>query len=56
MLEKLAQEICLLSTVQMQELSVILAKSQYGENFSWYLETAIYDKQLTDVEVQEPVC
>jgi hypothetical protein len=56
MLEKLAQEICLLDKSKMQEFAVLLAKSKAGEDFSWYLETAIYDKQLMDIEVQEPVC
>jgi len=55
-LQKLAEKICLLDKSEMQALAVLLAKNKSGENFSWYLETAIYDNQLMDIEVQEPVC
>lgn len=56
MIDIMVAEICLLDKSKMQELAVLLAKSKAGEDFNWYLETAIYDKQLVDVEVQEPVC
>lgn len=56
MIDIMVAEICLLDKLKMQELAVLLAKSKAGEDFNWYLETAIYDKQLVDVEVQEPVC
>lgn len=56
MIDSMVAEICLLDKSKMQEFAVLLAKSKAGEDFSWYLDTAIYDKQLTDVEVQDPVC